>query len=399
MYSKLDDLDVKDRNNSALPTALHEKLGQISNSRKSGSSHVEKNSGSLFRTILMAFETVGLRTLSEPEIFELCLALKINDLEKKDLIRTIKSIFIFSDDNPTVPANFERFVYQTSVMRSEEEILMSRRRRKFNLMNRSAYLLERMLQRNATDVILTTFGKLRLYVDIEKAAESQDAFELAEARRLARPHVIERNLTSFVCIFCRFECVSIIALQAHLISQKHHFLKLPRIWENAINKMREYELSGTNSKTTSKSVFASMFPFSRVFSFDPEGKIEEAASIDDRTDTDIDKEHGNKNAEMEGIDNDGTTLIPVVAHYTACLFCGTTVNSAELLEGHYCTNQVGWRQDILLHLAKLNLRMLEIEIKLSQYILCHLACITKFRDTSGGWNSFLLNLYCFVLDC
>ncbi|KAH9285697.1 hypothetical protein ECG_01847 [Echinococcus granulosus] len=352
MSSKLTGQHVKDRNNSAVEaSSLHflRKLKQhpqseVNDSRCVRTSSLDRDSENLFKVVSMAFQKAAVFPFSEAELLDRCLLLRIDDTGRKYLIRLLKNIFLYPKDNPTISHFHDESVYQPTELRSNDEILRSRRKRKEKLMHRSIILVERTLRRNTPGQVLNALGKLHLYADVERMAESQDATELNEIRRLARPHVLQRGITSFVCIFCRLECPSITTLQAHLISQKHHFLSLPAVWSKAIDKVRQYEIKGAITTGTLKAAHPGGTQFAHILAASGETKNKAGDEIkqeewkEDELSTlgDISRNSNNE----AGDASDVTTMKPVIAHYTTCLFCGKNVDSAEIYEGHSCTNQL-----------------------------------------------------------
>ncbi|VDK32948.1 unnamed protein product [Taenia asiatica] len=338
MSSELTGRHVNGSNNSAVETN-----SEVSDLRIVRSSSLDKASDNLFKVVLMAFQRVAAFPFSEAELQDRCLLLCIDDTGRKYLTRLLKSIFLYSEDNPTISHFHDESFYQPTELRSDDEILQSRRKRKEKLMHRSIVLIERTLRRNTPGQILNALGKLHLYADVERMAESQDAAELNEIRRLARPHVLKRGITSFVCIFCRLECSSVITLQAHLISQKHHFLSLPAMWSKAIEKVRQYEIKGAISTGTLKSVNSSDTHFVHLLTAG--GQTKKKAGAEKKPQEWKGDEQLTPREEFRSSHNDAddigdtTTTKPVIAHYTTCLFCGKNVDSAEIYEGHACTNQ------------------------------------------------------------
>ncbi|VDM22884.1 unnamed protein product [Hydatigera taeniaeformis] len=352
MSNELTRRHVNDRNNSAVEASSNflykfkqRQQSEVNASRTVRSSSLDKGSESLFKTVLMAFQRAETFPFSEAELQDKCLLLCIDDMGKKYLIRLLKNIFLYPEDTPAISHLSDKPIYQPTELRSDEEILRSRRQRKEKLMHRSIILIERTLRRNTPGQILNALGKLHLYADVERAAEHQDAEELNEIRRLARPHVLQRGITSFVCIFCRLECPSITTLQAHLISQKHHFLNLPALWLKAIEKARQYEIKGAMTTRTLKSVHPNDAQTANILTAggQTQKKADEDQKRKERKEDDMltleDESRGSYD-EAEDV-GDMTTLKPTIAHFTTCLFCGKNVDSVEIYEGHSCTNQVG----------------------------------------------------------
>lgn len=343
MSSELTGRQVSDRNNSAV-----EASSEVNDFRIARSSSLDKGSENLFKIVLMAFQRAAVFPFSEAELQDRCLLLCIDDTGRKYLIRLLKNIFLYSEDNPTISHFHDESFHQPIELRSDDEILRSRRKRKEKLMRRSIVLIERTLRRNTPGQILNALGKLHLYADVERVAESQDAAELNEIHRLARPHVLKRDITSFVCVFCRLECPSIATLQAHLISQKHHFLSLPALWSKAIEKVRQYEIKGAITAGALKSVNSSDAHFVHILTAGRRAKKktgEEKQQQEWKEDEVLTLGEESRSRYNEVHDVGGmATMKPVIAHYTTCLFCGKNVDSAEIYEGHACTNQVGWRR-------------------------------------------------------
>ncbi|KAL5112720.1 hypothetical protein TcWFU_008415 [Taenia crassiceps] len=333
MSSELTGRQVDDRNNSAAETSP-----ELNDFHTVRSSSLDKDSENLFKVVLMAFQRAAVFPFSEAELQNRCLLLCIDDTGRRYLIRLLKNIFLYSEDNPTISHFYDESIYQPIELRSDEEILRSRRKRKARLMHRSIVLVERTLRRNTPGQILNALGKLHLYADVERVAESQDAAELNEIRRLARPHVLKRGITSFVCIFCRLECPSITTLQAHLISQKHHFLTLPTLWSRAIEKVWQYEIKGAITAGALKSINPSDAHFVHLLTADGQTKKKGGGGKKHQEWKENELLTGSSHNEADDF-GDMTAMIPVIAHYTTCLFCGKNVDSAEIYEGHACTNQ------------------------------------------------------------
>lgn len=388
-------LNINNRNNSAveaipaLNTSYH--LSDEASRAQKGDfvSNDTQSPEALFKVCLVAFQKAGVSPFTEADLLDRCILLPITDTNRMELIRIIDCIFTFNEDKPSYSCLKFKDRKPLENLRSIEEILRERRNRKIDLMNRSIARIEEMFRRNTPAMVLSIMRRLQLYLYFEKVAEEKDAFELFEHRRLAKPHVIKRRETSYICIFCSLNCHSITALQAHLISQKHHFLNLPEIWVDAIEKVRQYEVDqlasmGGDPRSSSKSAtttpsrvmddnflkMKNLNDYSQgVLEIDtPLGEIEmntnnerlSSVSVISEVKTDIDDvsddaEEDEEEEEAEEFDEDeimgesfeaaegsseAVKLKPVIAHYMTCLFCGKSVSRLDNFDGHVCTIEV-----------------------------------------------------------
>ncbi|KAM7541449.1 hypothetical protein Aperf_G00000031688 [Anoplocephala perfoliata] len=383
--------NINDRNNSAVEALP---VLNIPFHLRDETSHAEKgdlvlndtrSSEALFKVCLMAFQKVGKSAFTEADLLERCILVPIADSNRMELIRTINHIFVFNEDKPSYSSLKFKDKKPPENLRSIEEILRGRRNRKKDLMNRSIARIEEMFRRNTPATVLSLIRRLQLYLDIEKLAEGKDAFELFEHRRLVKPHVIKRRETTYICIFCCLKCHSITALQAHLISQKHHFLNLPEIWVDAIERVRQYEVNqivptGRDSRFSSQSAATT---YSMVADEDFKAKstddysegvlritlpLEEkemnasnerprSVNLTSETKSDVDdvSNDAKDDKEEEEVEDfveeelmeeslkeaespsEAAKLKPVIAHYTTCLFCGKSLSRLDSFDGHVCT--------------------------------------------------------------
>uniref|UniRef100_A0A5K3F525 C2H2-type domain-containing protein n=1 Tax=Mesocestoides corti TaxID=53468 RepID=A0A5K3F525_MESCO len=328
-----------DRNNSAIADAPPRRLTQFRFSqaliappqrpRRVNSVDYEDPSA-LFHVLVPALRKAQI-FFSENELREKCLRLRIGVIERRDLMKVIRQIFEYPEDRPRMYSNISRSPCQKVTPHTAEEIMRARRQRKAALLSKSALVIEAMLVRNTQRQVFGTLGKLHMYMDRERIDESMDAFDLMQLQRVGRPHVFQHSRARFVCIFCNVECATIAALQAHLISQKHHFLNLPEIWSLAIDKIRQYEITIAINRGTLKSTESS--PYVTTY------PTQEPA-VDDANDEVAWLSANNAESGSTEGEKVNNSLEPVIAHYTTCLFCGKKIDSAEIREGHSCTNQL-----------------------------------------------------------
>ncbi|KAM7540941.1 hypothetical protein Aperf_G00000031709 [Anoplocephala perfoliata] len=378
MYSvNAEHRNINGHNNSALEivpvlSSSYHLIGEASRVQKCD--FVLENNRSpeaLFKACLVAFQKGGKSTFTDVDLLERCIQLPITDNNRMELIRTINRIFLFNEEEPTYSSLKPKDRKPSENLRSIKEILLERRNRKEELMSRSIARIEEMFRRNTPATVLSIIRRLQLYLDIEKVAESNDAFELLEHRQLTKPHENERRKTSYICVFCCLKCHSITALQAHLISQKHHFLNLPEIWVDAIKRVRQYEVeqlvsmernpkfSGKSAATYShvadedferksandyyERVLRVGMPEEGEMNANNEGSNSVQLTSETKTGIDAVSEGTDDFEEEEKVGefdqeerikeslkeaespSEVVKLKPVIAHYTTCLFCGKSL--------------------------------------------------------------------------
>lgn len=352
----------------------------------------------LAEVIIKCFKQMGELPFTEDEMRDRILRLPSGREDRKVMIKFLETIFFYNPELPSLNTRVQKTPILLLDLRTEEEIIKSRKKRKETLLQRTRHALEWMLDKLTMTEVHSAIRKLSMYIESEMAAETNDALELYELQRLARPHVMNRQTACYVCIFCNIEFGSIAGLQAHLISLKHHFIRLPANWIDAIEIVRDYEIK-TAMNRGGGGVGATVMELKLTETdikpkdhekSDPRRKNKvnhspkfgknasnptDICSIKD--DPMLDSKNTTRNASKGSLQANRTTrryikgnsminllrgveimtnisnvmeepdderrrsgLHPMTANYTNCLFCSKKVDAAATLEGHVCTDEV-----------------------------------------------------------